>query len=278
MDAHHSAHAMAMASGEVMQSINEKRSLNYYWRLLATGMSFTLFGVGGVLLGGLVFPLLLLLPHQKTRTRLARATIQKAFRFFIEFMRFMGVLTYEVHGFEQLKNRRGLLIIANHPSLLDVVFLGAFLDDVDCIVKSALFKNPVMIGPVRAARYIANNIKDPEALISTCTQRLSKQANLIVFPEGTRTVTHQGYRLQRGASNIAIRAHISPTPILIQCAPPSLRKGERWYNIPFKKMHFSLSVQEDFPISAYDGLSSGIAARQLTQDLTHYFSERIPNG
>lgn len=238
MDAHHSAYAMAMASGEVMQSINEKRSLNYYWRLLATGVSFTLFGVGGVLIGGLVFPLLLLIPHQQMRTRLARGIIQKAFRFFIEFMRFMGLLTYEVHGFEQLKTRRGLLIIANHPSLLDVVFLGAFLDDVDCIVKSALFKNPVMIGPVRAARYIANNIKDPEALISTCTQRLSKQANLIVFPEGTRTVTHQGYRLQRGASNIAIRAHISPTPILIQCAPPLYARGKGGIIFPSKKCIF----------------------------------------
>lgn len=262
----------------MMQPFKSVRSLNYYWRLLATGMSFTLFGVGGVLLGGILLPLFLLLPDSKMRTQLARATIQKAFRFFIEFMRFMGVLTYEVHGFETLKKRRGLLIIANHPSLLDVVFLVAFLKDVDCIVKSDIFKNPAMMGPVRAARYIANDAQDPEALINTCAQRLSERANLIVFPEGTRTVTQKGYQLQRGASNIAIRAHITPTPILIQCTPPTLRKGEKWYNIPSKKMHFSLVVQEDFSITAYDGLNPGVAARRLTQDLAHYFSERIPNG
>ncbi len=34
----------------------------YWWRLIATAASFTLFGIGGVLLRILVFPVLSLLP------------------------------------------------------------------------------------------------------------------------------------------------------------------------------------------------------------------------
>ena len=38
------------------------KRLNGYWRLFATGLSFTVFGLGGVLLWLIVFPLLNQLP------------------------------------------------------------------------------------------------------------------------------------------------------------------------------------------------------------------------
>ena len=37
--------------------------LNRWWRVLATGFSFAAFGIGGLLLGAVVFPLLQKLPH-----------------------------------------------------------------------------------------------------------------------------------------------------------------------------------------------------------------------
>ena len=255
-----------------------KSRLNAVWRLFATGASFTLFGLGGLLFGVLAFPPLLLITDRMLRRRIARRAIQKMFRFFIEFMRIFGVLSYELSGFSQLHGRRGMLVIANHPTLLDVVFLVAFLDDVDCIVKKEIFKNPFMLGPVATAEFIPNDTDNPEQFINLCVSRLNEGANLIIFPEGTRTVTHQGYRLQRGASNIAIRSDTAPTPILISCHPPTLRKGEKWYKIPHQKMHFSLRVQPDFPIHPYTECNPSIAARRLTQDLTLYFSESIPNG
>ncbi|WP_162845208.1 lysophospholipid acyltransferase family protein [Hydromonas duriensis] len=262
-----------------METIQNKsnKSFNYYWRLFATGLSFTVFGLGGIVLGIIFFPILLMIPNKKICRKIARSAIQKCFFFFIEFMRMMGVLSYQTQGFDKLKQRRGLLIISNHPTLLDVVFLIAFLDDVDCIIKKEIFKNPVMMGVVRAAGYIANDAQNPEELIMNCVDRLSNQTNLIIFPEGTRTQTGRGYQLQRGASNIALRAQSPIVPILICCTPPTLRKGERWYNIPPQKMHFSLSVQSDFPVLNYSDSNAGIAARQLTIDLTRYFSERLPN-
>ena len=254
------------------------KSLNDYWRLFATGMSFTLFGVGGLLFALLIFPPFLLIPNVERRKKWSRRAIQVMFRFFIEFMRTFGVLSYEHSGFATLKNRKGVLFIANHPTLLDVVFLVAFLDEVDCIIKSSIFRNPFMVGPVRAAGYIPNDADDPEAMVSTCSQRLHQGSNLIIFPEGTRTVTGQGYHLQRGAANIALRAKVSFTSILITCTPPTLRKGEKWYKIPSQKMHFSLSVQPDFLTHDYEQFAIGIGARRLTQDLTTYFSESVPNG
>ncbi|MBW8897541.1 MAG: 1-acyl-sn-glycerol-3-phosphate acyltransferase, partial [Massilia sp.] len=47
------------------------------WRVLATGLSFALFGLGGLLLRVLVFPLLALcIADPAARVRAARATVR----------------------------------------------------------------------------------------------------------------------------------------------------------------------------------------------------------
>ncbi len=53
----------------------------------------------------------------------------------------VGVLSYEFHGAERL-GRPGQIILANHPSLIDVVFLIGFTPQATCIVKEALFPQP----------------------------------------------------------------------------------------------------------------------------------------
>ena len=67
-------------------------------------------------------------------------------------MRFLGVLTYECHGEDILRAERGALIIANHPSLLDIVFLLAFVGRAQCVVKAGVWKSPFMKGVVRATQ------------------------------------------------------------------------------------------------------------------------------
>ena len=130
---------------------------NQLWRLLATGASFVLFGLGGLLLRLIVLPMLGLLPGDATTRRdRARAAISKAFHLHVRFMYRSGVLRYEFQGAERL-GRPGQMIIANHPSLIDVVFLIAHARHASCIVKQSLWRNPFTRGPVRRAQYISNN-------------------------------------------------------------------------------------------------------------------------
>ena len=67
-----------------------------------------------------------------------------------------GVLTYSVEGAEKL-GRPGQMIIANHPSLIDVVFLIGLVRQANCVVKQSLWQNPFTRGPVRDAGYISND-------------------------------------------------------------------------------------------------------------------------
>lgn len=139
------------------QAVNDKPRDAYYWRLFATAASFFVFGIGGLCLRLLVFPLLGCLPGSAEKhQRRARHTISKLFWFFIRLMQRAGVLTYSVEGAEKL-GRPGQMIIANHPSLIDVVFLIGLMRQTNCVVKQSLFENPFMRGPVRDAGYISND-------------------------------------------------------------------------------------------------------------------------
>ena len=243
-----------------------------YWRVCATGLSFALFGIGGVLLRVLVFPFLSLIAAGPARTRAARAVIQASLRAFVATMRALGVLRYDVSGLEKL-DRTGLLILANHPTLIDTVFLIAFVRNASCVVKGALWRNPVTAGPVRAAAYIKND--QGPALIADCVATLRAGGNLIVFPEGTRSAPGRPITLKRGAANIAVRAAQAVTPVVISCLPPTLAKGDKWWQVPSRRACFRIDVMDDIGMDAFigGGISDVMAARRLTEHLQNFFLE-----
>src|SRR5690606_19317359 len=217
-------------------------SAPYWWRLIATALSFSLFGIGGVLLRIVVFPLLALLPGDALvrRTR-ARAVVSRTFYWFVQFMFRSGVLTYEVEGAERL-GRPGQMVIANHPSLIDVVVLIAFIRDANCVVKQSLWDNPSMRGPIRAAGYISNS--GSLDMLDEAAGALQEGQTLIVFPEGTRTTPGQPPEFHRGAAAIAVRGASVVTPVVISVTPTTLTKAEPWYGIPSRRFHFRLRVGE----------------------------------
>jgi len=248
--------------------------LSRCWRVCATGLSFSVFGAGGLLLRLLVFPLLNLCVRQsQKRVMLARGVIRVAFRGFVWLMQTLGVLRYEIVGGERLQ-RDGLLILANHPTLIDTVFLMAFVKRADCIVKGKLWNNPFTRGPVQAAAYI-NNDAGLE-LVDSCVASLRDGNNLIIFPEGTRTPQDGAIALKRGAANIAVRGSRNVTPVIIRCEPATLGKGEKWWRVPARRAHFRIEVREDIAIKRFtDGTAETIAARHLTDYLQHYFTEEV---
>lgn len=250
-----------------------REQLGRCWRVAATGISFAAFGAGGLALRVLVFPLLYVLVRERPRrVACAREIIRLVFRAFVGLMRFLGVLRYEIVGLEKLE-RGGLLILANHPTLIDTVFLMAFVKGADCIVKGALWNNPFTSGPVRAAGYISN--EGGAQMVEACIASLEAGSNLIIFPEGTRTPACGTVSLKRGAANIAIRGARTVTPVLIGCQPPTLGKGDKWWRVPARQAQFRIEVRDDIDVDAFmrDGTTEVMAVRQLTDHLQRFFTE-----
>ncbi len=249
-------------------------SLSKAWRVLATALAFGSFGLGGLTLSLLYFPLLfLLLRDPRRRTARARAAVQWVFTCFVALMRRLRLITYEIHGADRLA-RRGLLVLANHPTLIDVVFLISLIRNADCVVKASLANNPFTWGPVRATGYIRNN--SGAALLQACIASLREGGNLIVFPEGTRSRPGEPLQMQRGAAQIAVRAQGDITPVTIRCEPLGLSKGRPWWKVAAVPLHFTIRVGEDITITPFLERSAhepALAARHLTAYLRDYFSE-----
>lgn len=242
--------------------------LNRVWRVAATGGCFAVFGLGGLVVRCVVYPALLLGVRQPVRRQqLSQAVIHHSFRWFVALMRGVGVLSYEVRGLPRLQ-RRGLLILANHPSLIDVVFLISLVRHADCIVKAGLARNPFTRGPIQAAGFITNS--GGAELLDDCLHSLRAGNNLIIFPEGTRTPLQGRAKLQRGAAHVAVRGGIDITPVHIRCSLPMLTKGAPWWRVPASKPHFSIEVREDIAVQPFctQAGAEALAARHVTDHLS----------
>lgn len=237
--------------------------LEYIWRAAATGIAFTIFGLGGLIGGLTVFPIIAILPmNPETRQRLGQRVVHWSFRFYIWVWSRLGIFTWEVDDLERLR-KPGQLIIANHPTLIDVVFLLSFVPESNCVVKGALFRNPFTWGVVSAGRYI-NNSGGPE-LVDACADVLASGNSLVIFPEGTRTTPGVRSRVQRGTANIALRSGMPIRPVRINCSPIALNKQMPWYNPSATRMHFTFDVLE--PLETADIATSDMAASLKAREL-----------
>ncbi|MET0497305.1 MAG: lysophospholipid acyltransferase family protein [Steroidobacteraceae bacterium] len=241
-----------------------------YWRFVVTALSFFLFSIGALLVGFVLMPLVRILPASRERRRArARGMMRASLRLFVAQMAGLGGMTYEFRGAERL-GRPGQLIIANHPSLIDVVFLLAFVRGTGCVVKHGLWRNPLTRGAVTLAEFITN---DPTStMIEAAATALREGQAVIMFPEGTRTVPGQSFVFHRGAANVAVRAAASVCPVYIRVWPTTLTKAEPWYRIPLRRPHFSLVVGEDIDLSPYRAMASlPVSSRALNEHLQVHF-------
>ena len=152
-----------------------------------------------------------------------------------------GVLTWDTSG-RGLLARPGQLIVANHPTLIDIVFLISMLPNAICIVKSELYRNIFTRGPVSRAGYVPND--SPEQLVGDCVKALDSGASLVIFPEGTRSVDGRPGCFRRGAAYVFLGARCPLILATIESRPPTLVKGEKWHQIPASRPHFTLNIKD----------------------------------
>ncbi len=245
-------------------------------RLLATGFCFLVFSIGGFFYALTYLTYIRLSSPDATTTKIrTQRAISTSFRFFVALMERVSVVRTEYENLDQLAHDDGVIYIANHPSLIDVVLIGSVVDRFDCVVKASLWHHPLTKWVVRAADFIPNTAA--AEMIEQCKKRLDDGGVLIVFPEGTRTRPGESLQLQRGAAQIAVRSGAPIRLIHLTCEPPLLAKGDRWFNVPESCPQFKLRVGERIDTQAFcqqfDEPSK--AARQLTRLLKEKLEQGI---
>ncbi|MDU8924496.1 lysophospholipid acyltransferase family protein [Pasteurellaceae bacterium LIM206] len=246
---------------------------NQCWRIIANGIGFFVFGFFGIFMKIILLPFTLRTKLTVAQQLQARTIISTAWKYYLRFLHLMGVFGYEFKHTEKL-GRAGQLIIANHPSLLDVVFMIAYAKNANCVVKNSLLQNIFMSSPIRSCGFIAND-GTPD-MIEHCAEVLRNGESLLIFPEGTRTGEDGKIHFHRGACAIALRGANVITPVIIKMNPRGFQRNQAWYAVPESKIHYEFIVGEDInPLDWLTEKPAPIATRQLNQFLQTYFEEQL---
>ena len=208
----------------------------------------------------------------------AQRRLHRAAQRYVRFLVRVGIVRVSAIGIEGIARGGPHLIVANHPSLIDIVVLCSFLPQADCIVNPARARNPVLRGLIRAAGFVRSDTGP--ASVRECAERLRRGRSLIVFPEGTRSPAGGLGRFQRGAARVALSVGCDLVPVPISCDPPAMWKDWKWSRLPERPIHVTVRVLEPIPSTplGQSGLSSTVAARRLTAELRESFLKGLESG
>lgn len=251
-------------------------TLRRCWRIAVVAACFAAMGIGGVLCRFTLFPLLRLVSREAAQSeRRARVFIRWSFRAVVAVLDWGGVMRVELRNGERLRSPGAALVLANHPSYLDIVVLIAHIPDAICVVKSALWRNPFFGGVVRAGGYVRND--EPDRLVEDCAASLAAGRPLIIFPEGTRTAPGAPLRFVRGAAHVALKSGAAILPVVLRCEPPAFTRTGHWYEQP--PGGFRLVLDAMAPVGAAALLEAerpeAVKPRALTRALERLFASRL---
>ncbi len=225
------------------------------------------FGLGGVLttlVSGLLY---LILPRDVGR-RAGRIMLKRLFSDFVRLMKATGEFRCDLSVLDSLKDEQGPLIIApSHPSLLDAVLVISRLPDVACIMKAKIWDNPMMGGAARLAGFIRND--SPKNMVRLAAQELVDGHQLLIFPEGTRTVNPPVNPFKGGFALIAAKAQAPVQTILLESDSPFLSKGWPLFKKPRLPVSYRIRIGERFT------LLPGEDPKEFMNRIETYFREQL---
>jgi 1-acyl-sn-glycerol-3-phosphate acyltransferase len=244
--------------------------------LLRTTFALCVFTIWALWLAVVVLPFQRL-RHAGDHDRRAQETLHLAARSYLRFANRLGFFRLVQPGGAELAGPGPRLVVANHPSMLDVVVIVALLPQVDCVINASWLGHPFLGRLARAAGHISN---DPgPAAVAECVRRLASGRTVAIFPEGTRSPAGGLGPFRRGASHVALRSGVDLTPMVFRYDPPALTGGQSWYDSPAERSRVTVQTLE--PISpegvALAGVSQSMGARKLSAELREAFEKALEN-
>jgi len=256
-----------------------KARLDYVWRLFATAIVWLWFAVLCLAMNFVVLPVARFGRPATAAQLHAQAILHRAARRYVRFAQRLGVFDFDAQGAERLVEDGPHLVVANHPGLLDVVYLLALMPQADCIISASRADNFFLGGIARGAGYLRNDLGHD--IVRECVQRLRAGRSVIVFPEGTRSPASGLGTFHRGAARIALEAGCDLLPVFLRYDPPALGKGRHWFDLPERRFHASVRVGRALRSApVLEALHSGrvtrsVAARHLTSQLREIIAKEL---
>jgi len=251
------------------------------WRVMLRAIGFATFGLVSGGLGVIVLPLQRLAArwrgiHGVDDLR-AQYAIHLGMRLWVWFANACGITSVSMRGGEKIRTGP-LVIVANHPSLIDTPILLSLLPQADLIVNASWGDNPFLKGCVDGASYL--RAERGAVMVRHAIEKLHQGRILVVFPEGSRTPPEGLRHFERGAAQIALVAGCDVVPVVISVHPRTLMKGQPFTDVPDHCPEWRVEVGDPIHPGEFvrSGEGSSAAARRLTDALQEYFEKRWERG
>ena len=239
----------------------------YVYRCVSKIIAILCFGLGAILLAIFVFPFIRLFTlHKKDFGIIARAYVSHTFRVFLGNLNICKTSLLKVDDKQAYRNIHSKIIVANHPSLLDFVYIMSLVPNSTCIVRGGLTHTPLR-GVIKQA-YITNTTDFNDVLVE-CKKLTDKGCNVIVFPEGTRSPRIGQNSYKKGAARIALYCGCDVQPLFIG---GSDKYGLGKYDPLWSYNHvepylYDIKMLPVISIEQFKNLSEPIAAKHLTEEM-----------
>jgi 1-acyl-sn-glycerol-3-phosphate acyltransferase len=232
-------------------------------RVILAGSAFLGAWLGAFVLSAILFPLSRLRHHRAPAMERAAACqhwLQRAFVLLFDYLRACGLLHFDPRGLDASTPGQRFVIVANHPTLIDVAAVSAVFGRLVCVAKPLLFRTPMLGQILRSCVYVEGGEMGLSAstIVSQALDRLGRSMPVLVFPEGTRSPAGDLRRFRRGPFEIACRANVPVVPILIRCEPAALGKGTPWYDIPSRTAFITVTRLPVMSPAAFGGDASAL--------------------
>jgi 1-acyl-sn-glycerol-3-phosphate acyltransferase len=237
----------------------------WQYAMLATG--FALLGVICFAWALCSVVLWFLLPARTAR-RVGRAGAMRSFRIFLGAMEALGAWRLDLGELEALKEAGPLIVAPNHPSLLDAVFIVSRLPNAVCVMKGSLLGN-FFLGPAaRLARYVRNDTL--LRLISSAGGELREGGQLLLFPEGTRTVGDPVGPFTDAVGALSRSSAVPVQTVIIEADSTFLGKGRSLLARPELPLAYRVRLGRRF--------DPPTDVRAFTAELERYFARELASA
>lgn len=134
----------------------------------------------------------------------------------------------EVIGSENVPEKGGVIVAANHVSYLDPLVIGAALKRrATYIAKQELFKVPLLGIFVKSFSFPVDRDRPQPSTIKETVKKLKSGALIVMFPEGSRSVDGSLLDAKRGIGMIATISRSPVVPALIEGTDNALPAGRK---------------------------------------------------
>jgi len=123
-----------------------------------------------------------------------------------------------VDGREKIDQNQAYVIVPNHQSMLDIVFFNMLHHRLRWVSKIEVFKIPIVGWEMRMVKYIElvrGNKASVVKMMEKCVESLHEGISVVIFPEGTRSLTGAIGKFKPGAFQIAVKTDKPLLPVLI---------------------------------------------------------------